>query len=945
MEVAAYWTVQDRLMSPDDGRRMQPIAGVRRTVLLVMFVCVVAAAAIPAHTAMAQSSPPITDAEMRVQAEQLLRAGVAQAGRRDFAAALLSFARARDLFHQIGDRGREGLALHNIGFTYDDLGQYQQALSFYEQALPLRREAGDRNGEAETLNNIGLDHHDLGHYPQALEFLQQALTIRRADKDAAGESGTLSNIGEVYRRLGRYQQALQLFQEALAIERRLRDRAAEGVTLNNIAALYADLGQYEQALGVYEQALAIRREVKDRVNEGLTLSNIGFVYTFLGQQQRALQVLQEALAIRREVKDRAGERVTLHNIGGVYNDLGQYEQALPFFQEALAIERESGDSYDEGVTLSSIGLVHHGLGRDDEALTFYEQALAIQRVAGDRFGEGVTLHNMGITYERLGNLEAAQRSYQQAIAISETLREGTRAEALQTSLTGRFARIYDHAVLLEQRLGHTAGAFALSERARARTFLDQLGNTRLDVRRGADARLVQQEQELRAQLASLDLRLRTEQSKGRQASATAVRALQDEREAQQRAYDAVLTQLQVGNPEYAALVSVSPLSGDEVQRLLPPDTMLVAYYVTDTQTLAFVVTRDALHMVALPVQRAQLAEAVTSFRGQQLREAAPPSLAVLSEWLVAPLAPFLTAATLLLVPHDVLHTVPFAALRSGNRYLGDAHRLAVLPSASALPFIQQHRKPLAGTPLVVAQTQAPGLPTLQAAAAEARQIAALYDTRPLQDAATAATVRADAGAHPILHLAAHGQLNADRPLFSRILLAPAPDGGDDGSLTVQDVYGLNLARTDLVVLSACETQLGARSAGDDIVGLTRAFLYAGASSVVASLWKVDDAATARFMTAFYTHLNAGMSKAAALRAAQADTRARYPEPYYWAAFVLTGDPGVGWGDGAAAAPDGGRPLGRWIAAGAGGALAALLGGLILRRRRGNVPAALLSDTP
>jgi CHAT domain-containing protein len=132
-------------------------------------------------------------------------------------------------------------------------------------------------------------------------------------------------------------------------------------------------------------------------------------------------------------------------------------------------------------------------------------------------------------------------------------------------------------------------------------------------------------------------------------------------------------------------------------------------------------------------------------------------------------------------------------------------------------------------------------------------------------------------------------LNATNPLFSRILLSP--DGADAGAVEVREVYGLDLSGTDLVALSACETQLGEHGRGDDIVGLNRAFMAAGASHVVASLWTVDDAATSMLMRAFYKNLKRGMSKAAALQAAQAATRKKYPHPYYWAAFVLTGDPG------------------------------------------------------
>jgi CHAT domain-containing protein len=217
--------------------------------------------------------------------------------------------------------------------------------------------------------------------------------------------------------------------------------------------------------------------------------------------------------------------------------------------------------------------------------------------------------------------------------------------------------------------------------------------------------------------------------------------------------------------------------------------------------------------------------------------------------------------------------------------------LFYLPSASALPFIQQKRKGPVDSVLALAASRPAGLPPLAFADVEAAAIARHYDTHAhLGDAATETALRAQAPGAGLIHLAAHGELNAGQPLFSRIFLGP--DAANDGFLTVQDVYGLNLAQVDLVVLSACDTQLGARSSGDDVVGLNRAFLYAGAPSVIASLWSVNDQATAVLMAAFYRHLRAGATKAVALQQAQAETRAQYPHPYYWAAFVLTGDPGA-----------------------------------------------------
>jgi CHAT domain-containing protein len=273
-----------------------------------------------------------------------------------------------------------------------------------------------------------------------------------------------------------------------------------------------------------------------------------------------------------------------------------------------------------------------------------------------------------------------------------------------------------------------------------------------------------------------------------------------------------------------------------------------------------------------------------------LEEVPPPVLVQLHEWLIAPVQAYLKTPVLGIIPYNVLHYVPFAALSDGRRYLGEQNTIYVLPNASSLPFVTKKRKSEPGTLLAMANGQPVGLPALHNADAEVQAIATLYHTQPLLgSAATRSAFVAQAAQAGIIHVAAHGQLNPAAPLLSRIVLAP--DGANDGSLTVADVYGLDLQQADLVVLSACQTQVGAFSAGDDIVGLTRAFIYAGAPSVVSSLWSVDDQATGMLMTAFYTHLKQGKSKAEACRAAQADTRAKYPHPYYWAAFVLTGDPG------------------------------------------------------
>jgi CHAT domain-containing protein len=270
---------------------------------------------------------------------------------------------------------------------------------------------------------------------------------------------------------------------------------------------------------------------------------------------------------------------------------------------------------------------------------------------------------------------------------------------------------------------------------------------------------------------------------------------------------------------------------------------------------------------------------------------------------------YLTTSEIGIIPHGVLHYLPFAALTDGQRYLSDDHTLFALPSASVLKFVRKSQNPdngdkssslrhaqdtarkgkREGTVLALANGLAK--PPLYDVDQEVKAIARRYPTQLLiGPKATEAALRAREGSFSILHLAAHGVLNTTSPLFSHIVLAP--DAEHDGKLDVREVYDLNLQHTELMVLSACDTQLGERSAGDDIIGINRAFMYAGTPSVIASLWKINDRVTVDFMTSFYASLKGGNSKAKALQFAQQKTRDRYSHPYYWAAFVLTGDPGT-----------------------------------------------------
>ncbi len=530
-------------------------------------------------------------------------------------------------------------------------------------------------------------------------------------------------------------------------------------------------------------------------------------------------------------------------------------------------------------------------------MEYCQQALTIAQEIGDRRLEARVLANSGKVYAAQDRNAEAVNALQQSVAVIESVQGALKTDVLKASFAADQADVYQRLIGLLWDAGQYESAFNYAERARARAFLDTLANGVVDFRAGVSVKLLDNEKLLKSELAGLRQQLVLLKNRPTNEWDTeTIQAVEADLSAHEADYAQLLTDLKLQSKEVASLVSVDVASLADVQALLDDDTTLLDYVVTDDRVLAFIITRNSFETAASVVSREELASAIEKFRAFANRdETPPPELPQLYNWLIAPLKVKLKTRTVGLIPHGVLHYVPFAALTAdGQSYLSDAHVLFTLPSASVLPFIISKRKATGDAALILGNplTTEPGLAPLAFAQQEAEMVAGLYGTAPLiGDAATESALQAQASGASILHIGAHGEYNASNPLFSAIYLAG--DDKNDGRLETHEIYGLDLTQaTSLVVLSACRTQVGTVSAGDEVVSLNRAFLFAGTPTVIASLWNVDDTATSLLMERFYTYLRQGQSKGEALRLAQVDVREQFPHPYYWAAFVLTGDPGV-----------------------------------------------------
>ncbi|MEQ8753335.1 MAG: CHAT domain-containing protein [Coleofasciculus sp. G1-WW12-02] len=812
----------------------------------------------------------------------------------------------------------EGLQLFQQG-TAKSL---QQAIEKWETALPLWREVGDRSKEALINLALGRTHDLLGFKQKALFYYNQALPLYRQLEDRALEAVILNNIGGVYSDLGEKQQALEYYQQALLLSQAVGDRATEAATLNNIGGVYSDLGEKQRALEYYQQALPLRRAVEDRAGEATTLNNIGAVYSDLGEKQRALESYQQALPLRRVVEDRAGEATTLTNIGAVYSDLGEKQRALEYSQQALPLRRAVGDRTGEALTLFNIAYAESNQGNLQQALTQMQASIEIIEDLRTK----VASPELRQTY-----FATVQGYYQFYIDLLMQLHQQNPDQ------------------------GYDKQAFHISERSRARTLLELLTEANANIREGVDPDLLQQEQTLNAKLDATE-KQRIEIYSNPESTPAHKTAIEQQRQQLLADYQKLQDQIRATSPKYAALQYPQPFTLEQVQQqILDEDTILLQYSLGENNSYLWAVTKDSFTSYQLP-PRDEIETLARRFYNllqipgyeignpRGIAKVVPRdnlnSVAQLSELLFGQVAEQLTKKRIVVVADGALQYIPFAALATPETADTDTpvplinqYELVNLPSSSTLGIIRDQINGRQEAPQQLAILADPvftnndnrlknasnrgtepdlnqlllnrsvrvseiNLSRLPGTRTEAEAILNLVSSE-TQTNAFDFDANRDFIDNPqlrnyhIIHLATHGILNSEAPELSGVVLSLVDQQGNsqNGFLRLHDIFNLNLP-AELVVLSACQTGLGEEIRGEGLVGLTRGFMYAGAPRLVVSLWNVDDAATAEFMTRFYRLLlDDGLKPAQALRETQLQMQreTQWKSPYYWAAFTLQGE--------------------------------------------------------
>jgi CHAT domain-containing protein len=846
---------------------------------------------------------------------------------------------AADLHRATADFGGMAADHNNAGLIAEDLGDLQAAERHYRAALDIAEERVHGKRAADYLVNLGGLAGRRGDLDSARAYLSRALELYRVAGESTNEALVHRNLGKLLAGVSSYDAAVAEYRQAISLSRRGGDLHGEVEVERLLASVYSGLGRPDEALeeiGFAEEhlgsappdnalaaavsvvhgdielvlnrddeAAARYAEAERRYRamgdvDGLTAALLGRAQLELRRSRydEVVRLLVPLATARPASRDRAWTHLLLGVAHGERGDTAEAREAL------LAAQSEFdrwGDRVGVALTLASRARLKARYRRPEGARVLLREAE--RRAAGMPAVQWWLQMGMGQVLEATGDVPQARIHYDSSIALVESLADWVRFDDRRATYLEDKWEPYAARARLEARAGQAAAALAASEQLRARYLLDLLARHR-PVPYGEGA-LRARERQLSARIGDLTARLLGDDNGLRGAANMEAGDVREDLLVAQASYRRLLDQMRAEEPDYVRALRGETVSLPAIQHALGPGELLLEYLVADDQLWIFAVTDTGLAQLSVAVGRRTVRTQIDFARWALEHRPADESL-----WRSALrgldgllLEPVRRAGLLagrrevIVVPHLELHYLPFEALinhgNDGDHYFVETHDVVYVPSASV--WLQMRAHPSGHHAGVLAL--APFDTRLQGTAREVQAIRDAWgDEATVRRGAmaTEASLRQPGRSYRIVHLATRGILNRYNPLFSYVELRPA--GATDGRLEVHEVFRLALD-TDLLVLSACQTGLGAGSvadvpAGDDWVGLVRAFIHAGARNVMATLWAVDDTRTAEVAGTFHRLVAAGASyvhalaeaKRAAIHRADADT------PYYWAGFVLTGLP-------------------------------------------------------
>ncbi|XP_044182151.1 tetratricopeptide repeat protein 28-like [Acropora millepora] len=762
---------------------------------------------------------------------------------------------------EIGDRAGQRRAYGNLGVAYKSLGDFRKAIEYHEKCLKIAIEIGDRAGEGGAYGNLGVAYKSLGDFRKAIEYHEKHLKIAIEIGDRAGQGGAYGNLGVAYDSMGDFRKGIEYHEKHLKIAIEIGDRAEEARAYGNLGVAFSSLGDFRKAFEYHEKCLKIAKEIGDRAKEGGAYGNLGVASSSLGDFRKAIEYHEKRLKIAIEIGDRVGERRAYGNLGIAYNSRGDFRKAVEYHKKELKIAIEIGDRAGEGGAYENLGSAYFSLGDFRKAIEYHEKDLKIAIEIGNRAGQGRAFGNLGVAYKSLGDFRKAIEYHEKCLKIATEI--GDKAEE---------GRAYHNIGNGYCGLGQCEIAIcnfvsAVNVYNTMRSLLKSEGNWKMKFRDLHEMTYTFLWRSLLRIGNINDALLAADQGRA------------------QTLYDNLLTQYGLASPSSCATFDSKETTirlfielSSQIIFLALEGLRINIWFLRRGQKVAFrqgmleadITEKDpisALLQATLRKIEAEVKERCEDRTLDQLDDEFSSSREVEKSF------------------------TPWAAVV-------ESIRIRTVPSLTSYQLISSvpedhHKKTgalLVGNPCLN-DLENP-LPDLPCAQEEVEMIASILNTRALTGReATKAEVIKRMSSVGLIHIAAHGnECTGEIALSPNLGWTSKFPRGKDFILRMSDVQAANL-RARLVVLSCCHSGRGRILKGEGVVGIARAFLAAGARSVLISLWAIDDEATMVFMKSFYQHLKEGKTASAAIHQAMKSLRKseKFSEMRYWAPFQLIGD--------------------------------------------------------
>ena len=774
------------------------------------------------------------------------------------------------------DKSGEQMAYTSLGSVFGRLGDFKKSLDHFKCAVNIAKELGDKEALMLAYGGLGKAFEHLGNLRKAEEYTNLRLNLSKEIGNKCEEGSAYCNLGDIFSRLGNFKKSIECFNRQLKIAKEIEDLMAEGAALGGLGVVFDSLGEFEKAIDYHTQHLRIAKTIKDKDGQGIAYGNLGNAYLSLEDFKNALYCFEQRLSIAKNLGDKAREGRAYGHLGSTYQQLGDYNKAGDYYNRRLCIAQELGDKAGEGAACGYIGSIFLNLGRYTIAIGWNERRLRIAEDLGDKDMEGKAYSDLGRCFEMLESLSKALKKYQKSVEVFNQMRGLLQSE---DKWKIGFRNEYNHAytglcrVLLKQ--GNIDEALVAAEEGRAQSLAD-LMTSRYGFHEGQteEKRLHDEE------FATLN----------NAASSTIFLSLSENK----LNIWLVLKEKPVLHRQKTLCHYFSKNAAAETLQSL----IQFAYEKSDVRTNVNCENRslDVLHENRYTVERSP------KKCSQQILQEDNLPLAGLYSYVITPILDLIEGDELIIVPDGPLWLAPFAALLNPfSKYLSESFKVRLIPSLASLKIIANCPKfhsssgaLVVGDPDMSEVTNSQGdqiLQQLPFARQEAQMIGKILNTAPLTGKlATKCEVLKQISSVAVVHIAAHGRMET-----GEIALSPNPErksqtpAEEDYMLTMADVMSVKL-RAKLVVLSCCHSGRGEIKA-EGVVGIARAFIGAGARSVLVSLWAIDDEATLEFMKSFYHNFVKGRSASESLNHAMKCLREseKFGDLKYWAPFTLIGD--------------------------------------------------------